>query len=52
MVNAYFQNRTLPDNEFVCEADNKPFNPVEVSSMNHDEVDTALYSLMDHQGSW
>ncbi|KAH7346432.1 hypothetical protein BKA65DRAFT_551338 [Rhexocercosporidium sp. MPI-PUGE-AT-0058] len=48
VVNAYFQNGTLPENELVCEADIKPFDPVEVGSMSGDEVDFAMYRLMNH----
>ncbi|CZS96242.1 uncharacterized protein RCO7_04983 [Rhynchosporium graminicola] len=52
VVNSYFQNGTLPENEFVCKADIQPFDRVEVGKEGADEVDLALYSLMDRYGSW
>ncbi|PVH87626.1 alpha/beta-hydrolase [Cadophora sp. DSE1049] len=52
VVNAYFQNGTLPENEHVCEADVKPFGSVEgKSTLSLDEVDSALYTLMQHHAS-
>ncbi|KAL2069857.1 hypothetical protein VTL71DRAFT_14536 [Oculimacula yallundae] len=52
VVNAYFQNGALPENEFVCKADVKPFDPVEIGERGFDEVEFALYILMKHRGSW